>query len=204
MPRLLAKEGDGQNRRNRAQGFAGVPHEATRNINGDDRRSPARCFSQGFRGRPLQFAAEPCTKDRIHYQFRAIENGGRQRLDGCPPPLRMTTRLAGQMIARAEQGDANGPAGFDEMPGGDEAVAAVVSGSAQNDDGPHLPAPPDLACDGPTGVLHHIDGWHAGGYRQTIGFSHLANAKQRHLAVHHVSPTSPLRLGADIALVRRA
>lgn len=36
------------------------------------------------------------------------------------------TRLARQMIARAQQGDMNGPAGFDKMPGGDEAIAAVV------------------------------------------------------------------------------
>jgi hypothetical protein len=101
------------------------------------------------------------------------------------------------MVARAEQGDANRPAGFHEMSGGDEAVAAVVSGATQNDHGPHLPAPPDLARDGSAGVLHHIDGWHAGGYRQTIGFGHLANTKQRHLAVHHVSK-SPLRTGAVI------
>jgi hypothetical protein len=37
------------------------------------------------------------------------------------------TRLARQMVARAQQGDTNGPAGFDKMPGGDEAIAAVVT-----------------------------------------------------------------------------
>ena len=67
-------------------------------------------------------------------------------------------RLACKMVARTEQGDANGPAGLDEMPGSHEAVAAVVTRPAQNDDGPHLPTPPDLPCHGCSGTLHHVDG----------------------------------------------
>jgi hypothetical protein len=102
------------------------------------------------------------------------------------------TRLARQMVARAQQGDTNGPTGFDKMPGGDEAIAAVVTRPTQNDNGPRLPAPPDFACDGCAGTLHHIDGWYAGGNRQTIGLGHLANTEQRRLAVHHICATSPI------------
>ena len=178
---------------NGAQRFAGVAHQAARNIDGDDRQFPARsCGGQSVRGWPLQRAAEPCTENRIHHQFRPIERGRRKRLDGPAPLLRVVTCRASQMVARAKQGDTNGPAGFGKMPGGDEAVAAVVTRSAQNDDGPHRPAPPDLACDGAAGILHHIDGWHAGGNRQTIGLGHLANTEQRRLAIHHIYATFPI------------
>ena len=37
MPRLLAKESYRQDGRNGAQGFAGIAHQAARNINGNDR-----------------------------------------------------------------------------------------------------------------------------------------------------------------------
>jgi hypothetical protein len=39
----------------------------------------------------------------------------------------MMARFANQMVALTQQGDTNGPAGFDKMAGGDEAIAAVVT-----------------------------------------------------------------------------
>jgi len=101
-------------------------------------------------------------------------------------------RFANQMVALTQQGDTNGPAGFDKMPGGDEAIAAVVTRPTQNDNGPRLPAPSDFACYGSAGTLHHIDGWYAGGNRQTIGLGHLANTEQRRLAIHHICATFPI------------
>ena len=127
VARLLTKKSDGQKRRNGAQHFSGIAHQAAWNIDSDDRLSPPGCGSQGFRSGSLERAAKPRTKDGVYHQLRPTEHGWRQRLDGPAPPLRVMTRLARQMVARAQQGDTNGPAGFEKMPGGDEAIAAVVT-----------------------------------------------------------------------------
>ena len=126
-PGFLRKKVTVRTAANGAQSFAGIAHEAARNIDGNDRQSPPGCGSQGFRSGSLERAAKPRAKDRVYHQFRPTEHCGRQRFDGPAPSLRVMTRLARQMIARAQQGDTNGPAGFDKMPGGDEAIAAVVT-----------------------------------------------------------------------------
>ena len=192
VARLLTKKSDGQKRWNGAQHFSGIAHQAARNIDGNDRQSPPGCGSQGFRGRSPECAAKPRAKDRVYHQLRPTERCGRQRFDGPAPSLCMMVRFANQMVALTQQGDTNGPAGFDKMPGGDEAIAAVVTRPTQNDNGPRLPAPSDFACYGSAGTLHHIDGWYPGRDRQTIGLGHLANTEQRRLAIHHICATFPI------------
>jgi hypothetical protein len=127
VARFLTKKSHGQKRRNGAQHFAGVAQQAARNIDGNDRQSPPGCGSQGFRSGSLERAAKPGAEDRVHHELRPIEYSWCQRFDDPAPTLRVMTRLARRMVARAEQGDTNGPTGFDKMPGGDEAIAAVVT-----------------------------------------------------------------------------
>ena len=93
------------------------------------------------------------------------------------------------MVAWAQQSDANGPAGVGKMPGGDEAIAAVVTRPTQDDDRPRLPAPARFRVRRlPPALVHNIDGWYASGNRQTTGLGHLANTEQRRLAVRQICP----------------
>ena len=88
------------------------------------------------------------------------------------------------MVARAEQGNADGPAGFGKVPGSHETVAAIVAGSTQHGDRTRWPALPNLARDGPAGILHQFGSRRTGGHRQTIGFAHPTDIEQRGLEVH--------------------
>ena len=67
MPRFFAKEGDGENRRDRAHDLAGIAHQSARNIDRNDRQSSARGSSQGFRRRSFERAAESCAEERIDH-----------------------------------------------------------------------------------------------------------------------------------------
>ena len=92
------------------------------------------------------------------------------------------------MVARTEQGDANRPPGFRQQPGRDEAVAAVVAGSAQHDDRTRGPASLNLPLHSPARVLHQLNGWRAGAHSQAVGFAHLMDIQQRCLEMHRCAP----------------
>ena len=72
------------------------------------------------------------------------------------------------------------------MPGHDKAVAAVVTGAAQHDDGTRRPAPLDLFGDTDAGILHQFGGRQTGVSRETIGLTHLVDIQQGGLQVHLV------------------
>jgi len=55
-----------------------------------------------------------------------------------------------------------------------------------------FPASPDFACYGSASTLHHIDGWYAGGNRQTIRLGHLADTERRRLTAYRLYSTSPI------------
>jgi hypothetical protein len=91
--------------------------------------------------------------------------------------------VVGQMIARAEQCDADRPTGIGKSPGSHKSIATVVAGPAENDHRPLGPAQCDLACDGSACVPHQLRDSIAGSDREAISFSRLANIQQRCLAI---------------------
>ena len=80
-----------------------------------------------------------------------------------------------EMVAGAEQGDANRPASFGKMPGRNEAVAAIVTGSAQHDYRTRRPALLNFVGDSAAGIFHQFDDRFAGGHSQAVGFAHPAD-----------------------------
>jgi hypothetical protein len=85
--------------------------------------------------RILKRATEAGPEDSIHHQFRPVEHVRNVNCSerNAAPQLRMMPRGTVQMIPRTEQGDANGPARFGELPGRDETVTAIVAGSTEHD-----------------------------------------------------------------------
>ena len=83
------------------------------------------------------------------------------------------TRFGRQPVAGAQQGYPHRPTRTGEPPGDDEAVTAVVAGTAEDDDRPRGPALLDRVGDSGACVIHQLDARGARGNSQTVG---LANA----------------------------
>ncbi len=132
VSRLLARERHGAVGSNGAERFAGISHEAARHIDGQDGQ-PALRRGRQYRcdviaERPAQSGSE----QRIDDEPGSVEHAELQRLDATGPTRRVMTRLAAQALARPQQGDPHRPAGRGQCARYDEAVAAVVAGTAQN------------------------------------------------------------------------
>ena len=91
----------------------------------------------------------------------------------------MVRRIALETSAVAQQGQANRPASRNQMACCHETVAAVIAGSAADQDGPRVPPGLNRFGNSPTGVLHKRAAGHAAGNGRGIGTRHLRYAEQR-------------------------
>ena len=144
---------------------------------------------------PSSVRLKPGTKNRIHHQFRAIERGGQERLDGSRPPLRVMRVPRLPDGRAAEQGDANRPAGFGRAAGQrrsrprrccrarterSRAAAASAARSRARRRRRHSPS----------------DRWPACRRRPLDDrLRPSGEPEQRRPAIHHVSPPSPVPTG---------
>jgi hypothetical protein len=82
---------------------------------------------------------------------------------------------ARQMVTLSEQGNTHGPACLGKLSGGGKAIAAIVAGTTEHDDGTHRPALLNLPRNGLAGILHKFVDRRATGNRNPVGFAHPAD-----------------------------
>ena len=87
------------------------------------------------------------------------------------PSHNLRVALEGRNLAQEKE--LNRPSGLREVTRGDEPVAAVVSGSAQDGHRAAAKAAPNLLGDGAAGGLHELDSADAGGNGRRVDGVHL-------------------------------
>ena len=152
--------------------------DAARHVDGDAIEAVTIDGLDQVADRPFQGAVEAGAEQGVDDQDAAFERARVEAPDLPVPAFGVDRCIAFQAIARAKQGQTNRPARLTQQAGRDEAVAAVVAGSAQNGDGPRLPAPSDLARDGGARRFHEIEAGHAAGHRGGIGPAHLLDGQE--------------------------
>ena len=210
MPGLEAKEGDGNIGFHRdAAHKAAVAIDATGHINGHDRAPgvapPAVEPLDNGAGAPVDIAREARAEQRVDGEIGAVQIHKSCRADTARPGVGGEARVAGQFLALAEQADGDFVSHGAQQAGSDEAVAAVITGPAENNDTParrqRLPHRIGHGC---ARVLHQLDAGNAARNRQPVGLRHL-RIFEKFDRFHHRSIVRQLRaVRAMIQVASRA
>ncbi len=197
---LLAEEGDGGGGADRgAERQAGVGMQPRGEVHGEDGGGAGvhrRDEIGGGAGDPaVEAGAEEGVDD---------EGGGRQRQAGgrgrTGPAVKGGGGVAAESGGVAEEGDADIAAGGHEAAGGDEAVAAVVAGTGEDEDGPGGGEGGGGVGHGATGGFHQGHPRGARGDGGAVGLAHLGGGED----LVHVSGLRAGRRGpAECAGTRR-
>ncbi len=177
-----------------AEDRAGRAGDARREIDRDDARA---CVARGIHppqelGRlPRDRPGKPCAEEGIDDRRRAVERHRGGIEDRAEKFAARRRSVAAQRLFGAEQRGRDRKPPFGKEPCRNEAVAAIVAGSAQDDDGPlRLPlARPahNHARHRLPGPLHEAQPAHPGLDRMAIGLRHLGRAQQLQSLGHHRS-----------------
>src|SRR5277367_6430290 len=109
----------------------------------------------------------------------------------------MMLRIATKRLLRFEQRNPHRPPGLRQRDGDNEAIAAIVAGTAQYGHGSRSPAAGNFARDGLARLLHQQRTRRACRHRQPIGLVHLRNAEK--FAVHSAPTAAPTAVVTAIA-----
>ena len=180
VARLLPEEGHRERsvRRN-PENPAGIAMDPARHVDGDDGRSPLVHCVHHRAGDAVERPGKPGAEERIDDQPAVVQQRGRHRLDRTVPSVGHHRRVALEHGALGQQSEADRPAGAAQQARDDEPVAAVVAGSAQNDDRLRLPPGLDCVRDAMTGRFHQRLAGDAGRDRRGVGRVHLLDREQR-------------------------
>jgi hypothetical protein len=161
VPDLGAVEGDGE------IGLDGGPGDLAarrvdpgRDVAGDDRGSAAIERLDRGRRRAVGSAGRAGAEHRVDHGAGplqlAVEIGG-IGLAGLGETVEVGGGVAGELVGRAEQQRPGLETGVAQVPGGDEAVAAVVPLAADQDDRPLRREADHRLGQGPAGCLHQLE-----------------------------------------------
>ena len=88
-------------------------------------------------------------------------------------------RIAPQRFAPADEPELDRVAALCQEPRGDEAVAAVAAGAAEDDDpAARLREPRRLVGDREARALHQRDAWRSGGHGEAVGLAHFGRGQE--------------------------
>jgi len=194
MPWLLAKEGDGEDRRRRdAAHGSGRAVDAARHVDRDDGQ-PARDHpGDHIPGHAVDRAREAGAEQRVDDQAGVGRQVRRKRLDGSLPACRMPCRIPAELVAFAEQKEAKRPTPLRQVARRDEPVTAIIAGTAEHRDGARRPALGDRRRDGGAGTFHQRLAGDAAGNRQAVGLGHFPRRQQGQVICgnRHLVPCPP-------------
>ena len=182
MSRLLAKEGHGLDRLRRAaaEHLAAVAGKPARHVDRDHGQVPRAGLLDDGRGGALERSCQPGTEQSVDHDRRSpVQELVRERQDRALPEAGMMGGVASQALALTQQSQPHLRARGGQMPGRDEAVAAVVARTAEHDHRPARRDPLDRGGHGGTGLLHQVDAGNAAGHGGGIGGIHLFDAENR-------------------------
>ena len=158
--------------------FAAIAMQAARHVDGDNGERLVVDPVDHLAGDTLDGTREPRAEQRIDHQRSPLEKTESERLDRASPGFRGPRSIALQGAAGAEQPDPDRPARFLQMTRRHEAIAAIVAGAAQDDDGPRPMAALHRLGDRPSRRFHEISPRHAAGDGGSIGLGHLRAAQK--------------------------
>ena len=130
-------------------------------------------------GIALDVAREPRAKEPVDHASRPVEvdRGGRQ--DRAGKPGRHGGGVAFERLAPTEEAEVDWIAPFTEKPARDEPVAAVVAGSAKNDDpAARAREPGRLVGDREARRLHQDEAGRSAGDRHAVGLAHFGRGQK--------------------------
>jgi hypothetical protein len=183
MAGLQPEEGYGRRGLDRdAANLAGLAVEPRGNIDGDHRAPIASEGVDPFDKRPrlaLDVAGEPGAEESVDHATRAVE-GEIGRGPDLPVEARGGDRgVAAERLAPPEEAEFDRKAPLRQESRRDEAIAAVIAGTAEHDDasaGP--PQARRLVRHSKPRPLHQYDAGDARGDSKPVGLGHLARRKQ--------------------------
>ena len=158
MAGLGAVKSHGEHGRSRGpEDRAAVAIDAGGNVDRHHRHAGASHRLNRLSCDAVQGAREPGAEQPIDHEPGAFDQLGIEGQHVVGPGIRRQGRVAAQALPRAEQGNPDRPAALLEKPGGHEAVAAVVAGSAEHERRPWREAGRDRSGDRRAGVFHELD-----------------------------------------------
>ena len=179
MTRLFALEGHGQRRRHGAEIGAAVAMDAGRHVDRDHGQTARGGGRERRRRGAVELPAEAGTENRVDHQRRPFQHVRLEILDRTVPSGRMRRRIARKAGHGTQQAQAYRPAARSQVPGHDEAVAAIVARSAQHGDRLRRETGGDSRRHRRARALHQRDARHAAGNRQSVDLTHLGCRQKR-------------------------
>ena len=180
---LQAEEGDARARLDRdAANLAACPVDAGGDVDRDHAPAGAGesfdALDDRFRN-ALDVAREPGPEQSVDDAISAA------RIDGCGvEDLALVARGGERRIARqrflpADEPEFDRVAALCQEPPGDEAVAAIAAGAAEDDDpSARLREPRRLVGDREARALHQRDAWRSGGHGEAVGLAHFGRGQE--------------------------
>ena len=183
MAGLQAKEGHARGRLDRdAANLAGFAIDPGRNVDGEHASAGASeavdALDDRFRF-AVDVAGEPGPEQRVDHAVGAREVNRRGVEGRSGIASGGERRIAFQRLAPAEQSDLDRVSAQSEQPRGDEAVAAVPAGPAEDGDpAARLREPRRLVSDRKPRPLHERNPRRSGRNRKAIGLAHFNGRQQ--------------------------
>ncbi len=119
-------------------------------------------------------AVETCAEQRVDDEAGVTDVGR----NGFAPAFGVNRGVSPELRTIADEGGAHIPAHLAQLAGDHEAIAAIVAGTAKDEDRALAEAAHDLVRDRPARVLHQRQRRHARGLGQTVGAGHFSGREE--------------------------